>query len=85
MLENTDFPAKTKIFVENWVFSWITFFVLVDTPARSMLSKKTHIFSESSKSKLSNAYLTKLIAWKITEIQAKPSKVIHQKSMKMRV
>ena len=40
-----------------------------------MLFKKTHIFSESSKSKLSNAYQTKMIAWEITEIQAKQSKV----------
>ena len=74
-----------KFFVENRFFSWITFFVLADTPARSMLSKKPHIFSESSKSKLSNAYLTKMIAWKITEIQAKQSKVIHQKMLKMKV
>ena len=56
-----------------------TFFILAGSQARSMFFGKNHIFSESSKSKLSYAQRTKLIAWKITEIQAKQSNIIHQK------
>ena len=85
LLETSKVLAILVIFRIFTIFDDFTFFILADTQARSMFFGKSHIFSESSKSKLSYAQRTKLIAWKITEIQAKQSKIIHQKTLKIRV